>query len=462
MSDMQQTEHEPVSVLLVDDEENILRSIQRLLMDEEDIEITTAMSGEEGLKLIPDLANLGLIVSDQRMPGMAGAQFLEKARDIKPDASRIILTGYADVTAAVDAINKGGAWRYLAKPWNDEELVRVIREGLERYRIVIENRRLSALVLQQNRELEEWNSNLKGRVLEQTTAIRVKNEELHRLLNKVKEDYNAIIAAFSGLVEMHGGRLRQHSHNVAELAVHAAGELGITGEELELIRIAALLHDVGKIGIPERILIMAQEGMNAEEAREYRQHPIRGQVAIDTIEDLRPAGLLIRHHHENFDGSGFPDRLAGDEIPLGARIIAFADQIDRAADSCCGDDIADQALARAGFMVGKQLDPALQKVFKKVAKFTYFSITDPLAQVAGKGAKSAGLANDSDERNMVEMELVPGELKAGMLLSQDFRSGSGILLLRRGITLDETTLAAIRRNYRLDAPSHGVYVLMKH
>jgi len=143
MSGTEQTENEPVSILLVGDEENILRALQRLLMDEENIEITTATSGEEGLKLLPSLTNLGLIVSDQRMPGMTGALFLEKARDINPDASRIILTGYADVTAAVDAINKGGAWRYLAKPWNDDELVRVIREGLERYRIVIENRRLS-------------------------------------------------------------------------------------------------------------------------------------------------------------------------------------------------------------------------------------------------------------------------------------------------------------------------------
>ena len=175
MSDTPLNENLLVSILLVDDEENILRSIQRLLMDEEDIDITTATSGEEGLKLLPGLVNLGLIVSDQRMPGMTGAQFLEKARSMNPDASRIILTGYADVGAAVDAINKGGAWRYLAKPWNDEELVRVFREGLEHYRIIIENHRLNALVLKQKQELEEWNSSLKQRVLAQTTEIRKKN-----------------------------------------------------------------------------------------------------------------------------------------------------------------------------------------------------------------------------------------------------------------------------------------------
>src|SRR5665647_853294 len=222
MSDVTKTEHEPVSVLLVDDEENILRALQRLLMDEENIDISTATSGEEGLKLIPGLSNLGLIVSDQRMPGMDGALFLEKARGINPDPSRIILTGYADVTAAVDAINKGGAWRYLAKPWNDEELVRVIREGLERYRIIIENRRLNALVLKQNQELEEWNNSLKQRMMIQTTAVRKKNEELKLANARLKSAFEGVIASFSELISMRDKGSRRHGQNVSTLVRHAA------------------------------------------------------------------------------------------------------------------------------------------------------------------------------------------------------------------------------------------------
>lgn len=429
-----------IHVLLVDDEENILKSLKRLLMDEE-FELHTAASAEQGLAALTGLDNVGLIISDQRMPGMGGAEFLQQCREVTPDALRILLTGYADINATIDAINKGGAFRYISKPWNDEELVQTIRDAIRQYALLMENRRLNGIVRQQNEELQEWNKNLKARVLEQTTAIRQKNDELRDLLQKVKGNYDAIIAAFSGLVEMHGGKLRQHARNVAELAVNAARQLGIGDGELETIRIAALLHDIGEIGIPERVLTMPRDAMNADESREYQQHPIRGQVALDVVEDLRPAGLLIRHHHENFDGSGFPDGLAGDAIPLGARIIAYADCLDKASETCAGD-VADLALAKTGILVGTNLDPSLRKAFGKVAGRTYFSIGD-------------------DKKELVEVELDVQELRPGMPLSRDVRSGSGILLLSRGIELDDTMLESIKRNYRIDAPNHGVFVLLK-
>jgi response regulator RpfG family c-di-GMP phosphodiesterase len=429
-----------VQVLLVDDEENILKSLQRLLMEEE-FEVHTAASAEQGIAVLRELDNVGLIMSDQRMPGMNGSEFLQHCREIVPDALRILLTGYSDITATIDAINKGGAYRYISKPWNDAELIQTIRDAVRQYSLLSENRRLNCIVQQQNEELQEWNRNLKGRVLEQTTAIRQKSVELHALLGKVKNNYSAIITAFSSLVEMHSGKLKQHARNVAELSVNAARELGIKGDELETIRIAALLHDIGEIGIPERILNMPRDVMNEEEQGIYQQHPIRGQMAIDTIEDLRPVGLLIRHHHENFDGSGFPDKLVGDATPLGARIISFADRIDKTSESCIGN-IAEQVMARMGLMAGRQLDPMLRTVFGKVAKFTYFSMDDM-------------------EKEKVEVELDPRELQEGMLLSRDVSSGSGILLLSRGVRLDEIKLAAIRRNYQLDAPSHGVFVLLK-
>ncbi|MFA7403561.1 MAG: HD domain-containing phosphohydrolase [Pelobacteraceae bacterium] len=449
MHETLQTENVPVLVLLVDDEENILKSIQRLLMDEEDIEIRTATSGEEGLALLPELANLGLIVSDQRMPGMTGALFLEKAREINPDASRIILTGYADVTAAVDAINRGGAWRYLAKPWNDVELVRIIREGLERYRIIIENRRLSALVLKQNQELEEWNRNLKDRVLQQTTAVRKKSEELQAALERSRASYLGVIDTLSNLVELRGKRTHQHSSNVAQMAVNAARELGIKDEELETIRIASLLHDIGEIGISERTLLIQPEVMKPEEFREYSQHPVRAQLLLDNIEELRPAAILIRHHHENMDGTGFPDKLSGENIPLGSRIIAFADQIDMAAMMCV-DNIAEQSLARACLNVGTILDPELQRVFKKVARYCYFSDS--------KYSTAAPSGSSHEDATTVELELNTEKLRPGMVISRNLFSGTGLLLLHKGMKLDAGMIESVKRHYTLDPSGTGVYV----
>jgi HD-GYP domain-containing protein (c-di-GMP phosphodiesterase class II) len=215
------------------------------------------------------------------------------------------------------------------------------------------------------------------------------------------------------------------------------------GAELETIRIASLLHDIGEIGISERILQMAPETMNQDEFQQYSMHPVRAQLLLDTIAELRPAALLIRHHHENFDGSGFPDRLSGEGISLGSRIIAFADQIDRAAMHLT-EDVADQALARAGLYLGRYLDPSLQHAFKNCVNKCY--ITD---------------SKQVYEAEAIILELRPNELQPGMVLAHNLQSGSGILLLKRGITLDAVQITLVNRYYYIDPPDTGVFVLVK-
>ena len=431
-----------ITILLVDDEENILRSLQRLLMDE-DFAIETATSGEAALEKLKALENVGLIVSDQRMPGMNGAEFLGRSQEYAPDAVRILLTGYSDINATIDAINKGGASRYLSKPWNDEELIQVIRDAVRHYALIAENKRLNGIIAQQNEELQEWNNNLKGRVLQQTTAIRMKSEEVQAALELSRISFNGIIETLSTLVELRGKPTHQHSRNVAQMAVGTAKELGIKGAELDNIRIATLLHDIGEIGIPERIILMAPEAMDRDEFQEYCLHPVRAQLLLDHIVELRPAALLIRHHHENFDGTGFPDRFSGDDIPLGSRLIAFADQIDTAAMEL-DEDIADQSLARAALSLGKCLDPSLLQLFKNCVHNCYGSRTKQKPEVT-----------------TVLMELRPKELQPGMILASDLFSGTGLLLLHKGITFDAMQIAALKRYYTIDPSKTGVFVLVK-
>ncbi|KAB0666020.1 response regulator [Oryzomonas japonica] len=440
MSELSQNLDTRVTILLVDDEENILRALQRLLMEEEELDIVTATSGEEGLKLLEGLANVALLVSDQRMPGMTGALFLEKAREIAPDALRIILTGYADITAAVDAINRGGAWRYLAKPWNDEELLRIIREGVDRYNILRENRRLNDLVARQNKELEEWNANLKQRILAQTTEIRKKNEELNEANGRLKNAFEGVITAFSELLNLRDQRFRPHGKNVCRMARSAAIALQLPAEEVELIGIAALLHDIGELGIPDDIMAKEPEEMASAEREAYQLHPVRGQAAIDAIEQLRPAGLLIRHHHEYWDGSGFPDGLQKEAIPLGARIIAYADLIDRQMRLDNSELGFGRAMARLELEHGRTLDPQLLGLFRAAAKETYIHL--------------------DWREDLKELELQPINLHDGMRLARDVVSGTGLLLLGRGEELDGARIAAIRRYYRIDPPKQGVFVLV--
>jgi two-component system, cell cycle sensor histidine kinase and response regulator CckA len=181
----------PVRVLFVDDEENILRSVKRLFM-EESYEVLTANSGEEALELLKDGQDIGLIVSDQRMPGMQGVDLLKQASEISPDTLRIMLTGYTDINAAIDAINKGGAYQYITKPWKDDELIQIVRDAVYRYSLIRENKRLAEIVKRQNEELKQWNDQLQYRVQEQTVEIRESEEKFRRLFDEAPVGYHEV------------------------------------------------------------------------------------------------------------------------------------------------------------------------------------------------------------------------------------------------------------------------------
>ena len=433
----------PCTVLLVDDEENILRAITRLIMAEEgDLEVLSASSGAQGLEILKAHADVGLILSDQRMPGMSGAEFLQQARELAPDAVRMVLTGYADMSATMDAINKGGASRYLLKPWDDEMLRRTVLEGVGQYRLLQENRRLNALVERQNAELSEWNSSLKSRVLDQTATIRRQNEELKARNQKIGAAFRHTIVAFSRLIEQHSSRLQEHTGNVTALSVGVATDLGLPPDQIETIRIAALLHDIGVIGIAPVILDKNPAALSRDERSIYLQHAVRGQTAVDEVEELRAAGILIRHHHELYGGDGFPDRLAGNDIPLGARIIAFADYVDHELEQERGEGAVRAVLEKASRELGRQLDPAL------------FPLMEPHIRVQYLAARL-----DHDEG--AEKELRPKQLLAGMRVTRNLYSGAGLLLLARGTLLDGNKITMVVRHYSIDPPAGGIHVSWK-
>ncbi len=435
-----QTAMTTVKILCVDDEENILRALKRVFV-EEDYDVYTATSGEEGLALLKENPDMGVIISDQRMPGLTGVDFLQRSRAIAPDAVRIVLTGYADVEAAVEAINRGGAYRYLQKPWKDEELLQTVGEAVNLFQLVRENERLTEIVSRQNEELKNWNAQLELYVQEQTMELQRKSDHLAELNKRLKGNFKQSIMAFSGLLELRDVGSRSHARNVTDLAVRVARAMHVPSESMDALAAGAVLHDIGKIGIPDVTLQKDVESLSDEELKEYRLHPIRGQTAIDSIEDLRPAGVLIRHHHERFDGKGFPDGLKGDEIPLGARIIGLADFADRRIRKTTGADPIETVIAEISAQAGKAFDPAVCTA----------AITPVREQ----------FARNLPRRDMVEMELEPDKLDVGMVISRDVRSGTGLLLLSKGMKINEKNLQALKRYARLDPSRKGVFVFVE-
>jgi len=423
-----------ITVLLVDDEQNILITLKRLLEDE-GIYIETALSGEEGLEKLKELEQVGLIISDQRMYGMNGAEFLRLSREKAPHALRILLTGYSDNNATIEAINKGGAYRYISKPWDDDELIQNIRDSITQYLRESESRRLNEIIGRQKQELEEWNENLKKRLLQSTVTIREQSQTISSL--DETSPLSILYRTFDNLFEILGDRGSVHARTVSTLVTDVVRKMELDTETVTCIRLAALLHDVGKLGSLSAGLDKQLNDMSESELSEYRQHPLRSERMFAQVVELVEVLPLIRGHHEAYNGNGFPDGLKGEDIPLGARLIAIADHIEKSA-RLVKHQRADYAMMNARYLGGSLLDPHL------IAKF--------------QGITGVVFYENNKIASIEEIEIGPKNLLPGMIIARDINSGSNMLLMQRGTVLNEARIALIRSHYLKNPPQHGIFV----
>lgn len=169
---------EEIKILCVDDERNVLKSLRRLFMDEDDYEIFVAESGVEGLEVLEEEGDIRMVISDYRMPEMTGVEFLRQVNEKWSDTIRIVLSGYADTSAVVEAINEGQIYKFIPKPWNDEELLTTVSEALEHQALQLENKHLSDELQKKNTALQELNDNLEELVQKRTEALDLRNRVL--------------------------------------------------------------------------------------------------------------------------------------------------------------------------------------------------------------------------------------------------------------------------------------------
>lgn len=425
------------TLLFVDDEPSILSSLKRLFRPH-GYRIFTAEGGAEALEIM-EREHVDLVVSDMRMPAMTGAQFLQQVYERWPDCVRILLTGYAEIADTIDAINKGHIYRYISKPWEDNDITLSIRHALRQKQLEQANRGLEELTRKQNEELKELNANLEQKVVARTEELRQAMGFLEVAHEKLKKGFITSIRVFSHLIELREGVMAGHSHRVAELAREMALQMGMTEGEVQDVFLAALLHDVGKIGLPDYLLEKPYPSMTGEERGEYMHHPAQGQTALMALEQLQEAAKLIRSHHEHFDGQGYPDRLHGLEIPQGARIIALANEFDA---------------AQIGTLLGKRLKPAEAILYIQEGSGSRY---DP--------AVVAVFLRVMKARNMVtvtgEQALHADQLKSGMVLSRDLMSNKGELLLSKDHVLNAGLIAQIK-GYAKAGNGLTVYVHDKH
>jgi putative two-component system response regulator len=379
------------SILIVDDEESILNAFKRILADE-DYEIHTAHNGLEGLnKLRAAQKPFSLIISDQRMPVMNGVQFFTQAKDIFPDAVRILLTGYADTEAIIDAINKGGVHLYFTKPWREEELLFHIKQSLFKMELLVENKRLAELIKKQNNELLDLNKTLEERIKEKTSDLLARAEELKASYEKSQTILDGTVKTMSKIVETRDPYTSGHEAQVAIISCKIAEEMRLPKEQIEAINIAATLHDIGKISVPSEILTKPGR-LNKLEMEIIKTHC---QVAYDilkTIEFPYPVAEIIFQHHERMNGSGYPRGLMGDGILLEARIIGTADVIDAMASHrpyrpALGVDVAIEEIVKyKGIIYDQSVVDACLKIYKTAGKDGFAQEKNPggVGVTAGK------------------------------------------------------------------------------
>ena len=388
------------TVLFVDDEPNILKAVQRLLRHEP-INVLCASRGQEALDLLCQQP-AQVVVSDQRMPEMSGVDLLSAVRERHGDTVRVMMTGYTDMHIAVDAINRGAIYRLITKPWNDEELKATLRSAFDHFDLKREIG-LNRVTREQYFKLQDTNRTLGEKVRERTSNRR-----------ETSGTANSLCADDSRAGRSGGRRDSLHAWSFQRVGVYAskiARELGgFPKEFIERVYIAGLLHDVGKIGVRD-LVIGKPAPLSADEYEEMKRHPEVGARILEPVSFLSDVVPCVRHHHEWFggSGSGYPDRLCGDQIPLPSRIILVADTVEAmTSDRPYRKGLPLQlVVAELNRFSGTQFDPAI--------------VRPCLALLEREGSRSS-------EGSEVRHLCIPGSVEAPQSRG---RSGPGAWLLGR-------------------------------
>ena len=279
-------------VLVVDDDQFALRSIAKVL-EGESYQVATAASGSEAIDLLKQ-DSFDLILADLKMPGIDGLEVLRQTREIAPQAVVLIFTGYASLESAIEALREG-AYDYLVKPCSTDELRLKIEKGLERVRLAEERQRAE--------------------------------EKLRRSYEKLQRALEGTVHTLVAAIEMRDPYTAGHQRRVTQLACAIAHEMGLPEERVEGIRMAGLIHDIGKMNIPAEIL--SKPGLLSD--LEYSLIKNHAQVGHDVLKEMDfpwPLAQIVLQHHERMDGSGYPQGLAGEDIILEARILAVTDVVE--------------------------------------------------------------------------------------------------------------------------------------
>src|SRR5687767_3223436 len=330
------------SILIVDDELEITEILADLLS--EDYDCVKAGSAEQALVQLRR-NQFQLVISDITMPGMSGLEMIPHVKEQSPDTVVVMISGMQTVESAIGALRLG-AFDYLMKPFDLRQVEAVVKRALEHHDLVVAKQRYE-------NHLEE--------LVEQRTA------ELDRALNSLEDAYRSTLRALTAALETRDSETHGHSERVVTYSLRLGREYGLDSRRIKALEFGSLLHDIGKIGVPDSILRKPAK-LTDEEWVLMRQHPVHGQQILRGIEFLEGPARVVAQHHEKWDGSGYPLGLQGDDIDLCARIFSVAD----AFDAITSDRVYrrgksyQEAADELDEWAGRQFDPKVVEAFHRV------------------------------------------------------------------------------------------------
>lgn len=289
-------------ILVVDDELGPRESLRMILQGEYDV--VTAENGLKALEQIQD-EEFDLIILDIRMPDINGIDLLVEVKQKAPNTEVVMITAYASVDTATNAL-RHGALDYLIKPFQASAVKEAVERGLSR---------------------SSQNQLLQSKMEELELANKSLEEEVERAYQDIQKHYMETVRSLVTAVDAKDSYTKGHQERVAMFSMLLGSELGLSSHEMGLLQQASLLHDIGKIGLSEQVLLK-KGPLTKKEFEAVKKHPIIGCKILSPVASLQDVIRLVMHHHERYDGKGYPDGLAGEEIPLGARIIFVADAVD--------------------------------------------------------------------------------------------------------------------------------------
>jgi response regulator RpfG family c-di-GMP phosphodiesterase len=424
-------------VLLVDDEESILNSLRRLLRSQP-YDVLLANSGAQALEIM-EQHPIDLVMTDARMPAMDGATLLAEIHRRHPSTTRILLTGYADLTMIIKAINEGQIHRYISKPWNDEEMLLTLRQSLAHQHSECERQRLEQLIHVQNDQLKALNATLEKRVASRTSELQQTADMLDLAYEELKRSYVTGTEVFSLLANLRLPPAKQTNRQIIELVRVYCRINGLDEASSRDLTMAAALYNIGKLSWSDSMMTAPADLLHHADRERYREYPKQSESLLMTLDPMKDAARLILHHQERWDGSGFPDHLKGEAIPLGSRLLKLAvDFIELQRGLILERQMnSDEALVFIRKYAGRLYDPEMVEDFVQVCA-TYLSdvtLGDPTVKV-----------------------LTTRELAPGMVLARNLNADNGMLLLNAGKVLNGPLVEKLIAFEAVEGAKYSIFV----